>query len=76
MKASEFDRIFDEGKEDVLHLLDMKSARRPGLEPKPLNLEVPDWMLRALDREARRLGVTREAMINLWLAERLEKKAP
>ena len=75
MKASEIDRIFDEGKEDVLHHFDPKSARRPGHEPTPLNLECPDWMARALDREARRLGVTRDDMIRLWLAEKLEKKA-
>ena len=76
MKASEFDRIFDEGKEDVLHLFDITAARRPGLEPKRVDLDIPNWMLCALDREADRLGITRDALINLWLAERLEKKAP
>lgn len=75
MKASEFDRMFDEG-EDVSHLVDWKSARRPGLEAKRVNVDFPDWMVRSLDREARRVGVTRQALIKLWLAERLEKKAP
>jgi len=72
MKASEFDKMFDDG-EDVSHLLDWKTARRPGLEPKPVHLECPDWMVRDLDKEARRIGVSREALVNLWLAERLEK---
>ncbi len=72
MKASEFDKMFDDG-EDVSHLVDWKSARRPALEPTPVNIECPDWMVRALDREARRLGIAREALVKLWLAERLEK---
>ena len=75
MKASEFDKIFDEGKEDVLHLLDMKTARRPALELEPVGLDCPEWMVRALDREARRLGVSRESLIKFWLADRLEKVA-
>ncbi len=75
MKASEFDRIFDEGKEDILHLFDVKNGRRPGLEAKRVNVDFPDWMVRSLDREARRVGVTRQSLIKLWLAERLEKKA-
>ena len=71
MKAEEFDRMFDDG-EDVSHLLDWKNARRPGLESKPVDLECPEWMIRALDREARRLGVTRQSLIKLWLADKLE----
>ena len=72
MKASEFDKIFDEGKEDVLHLLDMKTAHRPGLESKRVNVDFPSWMVSALDREARKRGVTRQSLIKLWLADRLE----
>lgn len=72
MKASEFDKIFDEGKEDVLHLLDMKTARRPGLEARRVNVDFPDWMVKKLDHEARRLGVTRQSLIKLWLADKLE----
>ncbi|MBS0470155.1 MAG: CopG family transcriptional regulator [Proteobacteria bacterium] len=75
MKASEFDKIFDEGKEDVLQHFDLSKARRPNLEAKRVNVDFPDWMVRSLDREARRVGVTRQALIKLWLAERLEKKA-
>ncbi len=74
MKASEFDKMFDDGK-DVSHLLDWKNARRPALEPKRVSVDFPDWMVKKLDREARRLGVTRQALIKLWLADRLEKVA-
>ena len=72
MKASEFDKIFDDGKEDVLHLFDMKSARRPGLEARRVNVDFPNWMVEKLDKEARKIGVTRQSLIKLWLADKLE----
>ena len=75
MKVREFDRIFDEGKEDVLHLFDLKTARRPGLEAKRVNVDFPAWMVAALDREARKRGVTRQSLIKLWLADKLENIA-
>lgn len=73
MKASEFDTRFDEGEESVLEDLDLTQARRPGLDRKRVNVDFPVWMVNALDREARRLGVTRQSVIKMWLAERLEK---
>jgi hypothetical protein len=69
--ASSFDQKFDDG-ESVIADLDLSNARRPAEEQKRINMEMPVWMLTALDREARRLGVTRQAMIKLWLAERLQ----
>jgi hypothetical protein len=74
MKASEFDRRFDAG-EDVTAELDISKARRPALEQRRVNVDFPVWMVRALDREASRLGVTRQSIIKMWLAERLEKRA-
>ncbi len=71
MKASEFDKMFDDG-EDNSHLVDWKSARRPALEARRVNVDFPDWMVKALDREANRIGVTRQSLIKLWLADRLE----
>ncbi|MBS0276603.1 MAG: CopG family transcriptional regulator [Proteobacteria bacterium] len=71
MKASEFDKMFDAG-EDVSQLLDWKNARRPGLEAKRVNVDFPNWMVAALDREARKRGVTRQSLIKLWLADKLE----
>ena len=74
MKASEFDRMFDEG-EDILHLVDWKNVRRPGLEAKRVNVDFPHWMVEALDKEARKRGVTRQSLIKLWLADKLETVA-
>jgi len=70
-KASDFDKKFDDG-ESVFADLDLSKARRPAEEQKRINMEVPVWMLAALDREARRLGVTRQSIIKMWLAERLQ----
>jgi hypothetical protein len=72
MKASEFDRKFDE-KENIIEELDLSQARRPGLEQKRVNVDFPTWMITALDREARKLGVTRQSVIKIWLAERLQQ---
>ena len=69
--ASDFDKQFADG-EDVIAELDLSKARRPAEEQKRINMEVPVWMLAALDREAKRLGVTRQSIIKMWLAERLQ----
>jgi hypothetical protein len=53
--------------------VDWGSARRPGLEPHRVNVDFPAWVVAALDREAKRLGVTRQALIKLWIADRLGK---
>jgi hypothetical protein len=74
MKASEFDRKFDAG-EDVSADLDLSKARRPGQEQRRVNVDFPSWMIEALDREAGRLGVTRQSIIKVWIAERLERRA-
>lgn len=72
MKAKEFDRKFDEG-EDVTRYLDVSKAKRPGQEQKRVNVDFPTWMIRLLDKEAKRLGVPRQAIIKVWIGERLEK---
>jgi hypothetical protein len=72
MKAEEFDRKFDDG-EDVTGDLDLTAIRRPALEQRRVNVDFPTWMIESLDREARRLGVTRQSIIKLWIAERLER---
>jgi hypothetical protein len=73
MKASEFDKKFDKG-ENILDELDVTRARRPGEEIKRINVDFPSWMVAALDREARRLGVTRQSIIKMWLAEHLQQE--
>jgi hypothetical protein len=72
MKANEFDRQFDAG-EDITDSLDMTRARRPNQETKRVNVDFPVWMIESLDKEAQRLGVTRQSIIKVWLAERLEE---
>jgi len=73
MKAHDFDKMFDEGK-DITAYLDIEKARRPDQEQRRVNVDFPEWMIHSLDREARRLGVSRQAIIKIWLAERLEKQ--
>jgi hypothetical protein len=72
MKAHEFDRRFDSG-EDITKYLELSGARRPGQVVKRVNVDFPDWMVRSLDKEARRLGVPRQSIIKAWVAERLAK---
>ena len=74
MKAKKFDSDFDAGK-DVTGSLDVSKARRPLQEQKRVNVDFPTWMIASLDREAKRLGVTRQSIIKVWLAERLEQVA-
>ena len=74
MKAKTFDRKFDEGK-DITADLDLDKARRPAQEQRRVNVDFPVWMIRSLDHEASRLGVTRQSIIKVWIAERLERKA-
>ncbi len=72
MKAYELDKAFDEGK-DISKYLDISKARRPEQEQKRVNVDFPVWMIHSLDKEAKRLGVPRQSIIKVWLAERLEK---
>jgi len=74
MKAKSFDAKFDKG-EDVTGDLDLSRARRPLQEQRRVNVDFPAWMIDSLDREAGRLGVTRQSVIKVWLAERLEQIA-
>lgn len=71
MKASEFDKKFDEDS-DVLEDLDLSKAKRSLHETKRVNVDFPTWMLESLDREASRVGITRQSIIKLWLADKLE----
>ena len=73
MKARKFDEKFDRG-EDVTSDLDLSKARRRNQEPRRVNVDFPTWMIESLDREAKRLGVTRQSIIKIWIAEMLEQK--
>lgn len=72
MKAKDFDKTFDEGSGITKHL-DMSKASRPEHAQKRVNVDFPVWMIQSLDKEAKRVGVPRQSIIKLWLAERLEK---
>jgi hypothetical protein len=72
MKASELDEKFDQG-QDISEFLDLSQARRPGQEQKRVNVDFPIWMIHRLDKEAKRLGVPRQSIIKIWIAERLQK---
>jgi hypothetical protein len=74
MKAEDFDKKFDDG-EDIAAELDIARARRPSLTQRRVNVDFPSWMVESLDREARRLGVTRQSIIKMWIAERLTHQA-
>jgi len=74
MKAKELDKIFDEGKEDILPYLDMTTLRRPNLDQKRVNVDLPIWMIQQLDRQADLIGVTRQSIIKVWLSERIKEE--
>jgi len=73
MKTEDFDKKFDNG-EDVSMQLDFTKARRPGREQRRVNVDFPVWMIESLDREAKHLGIPRQSVIKVWIAERLEQK--
>ena len=73
MKAKELDEIFDKG-EDITPYLDLSTAERPGYTQKRISVDFPQWMLHSLDHHASKMGVTRQAVIKMWLAERLQKE--
>ena len=74
MKAKTFDKQFDEGV-DITAALELSKAKRVLQEQKRVNVDFPTWMIESLDREARKLGITRQSIIKVWLAERLEESA-
>lgn len=74
MKANKFEQQFDDGV-DLTASLDLSKAKRVLLEQKRVNVDFPTWMIDSLDREASKLGVTRQSVIKIWLAERLELTA-
>lgn len=74
MKAKEFDKMFDDG-QDISEFLDISKAKRPGEHQKRVNVDFPIWMINSLDKEARRLGLTRQSIIKFWIAERLKESS-
>ncbi len=75
MKAELFDNKFNDNKSDIIDDLDLSTAKRLNQEQKRVNVDFPTWVIDSLDREARRIGVTRQSIIKLWLVERLEQRS-
>ncbi|MBU0505169.1 BrnA antitoxin family protein [bacterium] len=74
MKAKDLDKMFDSGNVDITPYLDLESAARPGYEQKRVNVDFPEWMIEKLDKAANKLGVPRQSLIKVWIAEMLAKK--
>jgi hypothetical protein len=73
MKASEFDRLFEAG-ESTVEYLDKTQMKRPGLEQRRITVDFPAWMVHQLDKEATRLGITRQSIIKMWISEKISAK--
>lgn len=71
VKAKDFDDAFDRG-EDVTKYLDKSKARRVNAELKRVNIDFPVWVIDSLDKEARRLGITRQSLVKMWIAEKFK----
>ena len=75
MKAEQFDQKFDVNDDDILDDLDLSTITRPNQAQKRVNVDFPSWVIDSLDKEASRVGVTRQSIIKVWLVERLEQQA-
>ncbi len=74
MKAEELDELFDSG-EDITQYLDMSTLTKNQIQTKKVNVDFPEWVINSLDQEAKRIGVTRQSIIKVWIAERLKEEA-
>ena len=74
MKAIDFDQAFEDG--DISDQIDWTKARRPNLTIRRVNVDFPAWVIDGLDQQAQRLGITRQALIKVWIADRLSDHAP
>ena len=75
MRAKAFDKKFDDDEVDIIDDIDLSTIKRPNQAQKRVNVDFPAWMIDSLDKEASRVGVTRQSIIKVWLAERLEEVA-
>ena len=73
ISSEEFDKLVDDNEQDIIEYLDLDSAIRPGRVVHRVNVDLPGWMIESLDAEATRVGVTRQSIIKMWIAERLDQ---
>ncbi|GHU96256.1 hypothetical protein FACS1894208_10600 [Clostridia bacterium] len=74
MTVKEFDKMFDDGEEDIIEHLDLSSIKRVSDDTRFVNIECPLWLYEGLDREAQNIGVNLQSMIKVWLAEKITAK--
>ena len=74
ISAEEFDTLFEQGA-DVVEYLSVEKAERPGLKQRRVSVDFPAWMVQELDREAKRMGITRQSVIKYWISEKLHPSA-
>ena len=74
MKTENYDEAFDRGEEDITQYLDLSTAKRPSLEQRSVHVDFPIWMVKSLDDEAKRLGITRQSLIKVWIAQKLAQQ--
>jgi macrodomain Ter protein organizer (MatP/YcbG family) len=78
--AQEFDKKFDNG-ENIDEYLDfsaaikLKDIKELKTQTKKVNVDFPEWVIESLDKEAKKIGVTRQSIIKVWIAERLKEEA-
>ena len=71
IKAKDFDDAFERG-EDITKHLDKSKVRRVNAELKRVNIDFPVWVISSLDKEARRLGITRQSLVKMWIAQKID----
>ena len=74
INSEDFDAKFDAGEEDIIEHLDLSKTRRPNQDSKRINVDFPSWVVDSLDKEAARIGITRQSIIKVWLVERLQQE--
>jgi len=76
MKASQLDKKFDENKEDILEYFDTSKIKMINEKQRRVNIDFPEWMIQSLDKEAKHIGVSRQAVIKMWIADKLKSLNP
>ncbi len=76
--TEEFDTKFD-NQEDISSYLDETKSTKLAdfdktIKTKKINVDFPENILIQLDQEAKKIGVTRQSIIKVWIAERLKEE--
>ncbi len=74
MTALELDKKFDDNHDDILEYFDLSNIKKPNYTSTKLDIDMPVWMINSLKKEAKHIGITVQAVIKMWLAQRLADK--